>query len=231
MGRHSSPEEGDPPVAVPVVRVAAPTRPRPEPPRRGRHAAPGDDDPDELLYASAIAVLDTEPVPTLDEASDVVGAGVEIAEPETTVDGTAEAVGETPLVAAPKARKASGTAQDLHLLRNHPALRNRVIAATVLPFALLAVALLFVGRIQSYVSWVWVPLIVAGVLAGVLLDLEHRRVTADPLTASSADDEAVGSGAVGVEHGAQVPDTGGVAGPQGAAEVGVVEGPGQIDQP
>ena len=115
------------------------------------------------------------------------------------------------------------------MLRSDAALRNRVIAGVVLPFALLAIVLVSIGKIGSYVSWIWIPLILAGVLAGVLLDGAHKRM--QRANVASADDEPVLGGTEGVQDGADVPDAGEVGGAEGSAEVGVGESSGQVDQP
>jgi ABC-type transport system involved in cytochrome c biogenesis permease subunit len=79
--------------------------------------------------------------------------------------------------ASPKAAKGgSSTAADLALLRRHPAVRNRVLGAVLVPFVLYAALLLAVGaKGVTYLLWIWIPLVSAGVLAGLLLDRAHKQ--------------------------------------------------------
>lgn len=73
-------------------------------------------------------------------------------------------------------RGSQSTAADLALLRAHPELRARVIAAAIAPFVIYVVVLLLVGAAtRIYLIWIWVPLVAAGVLAGSMLDAAHRR--------------------------------------------------------
>lgn len=76
----------------------------------------------------------------------------------------------------PAAKGLSSTAADLALLREHPEVRNRVIAAALVPFVLYVVVLLVVGAAGvRYLLWLWVPMVTAGVLAGLILDRAHRK--------------------------------------------------------
>lgn len=68
----------------------------------------------------------------------------------------------------------SGTHADLQMLRDNPALRARCIAAAVVPFILYTVVLVVIGRADIYLVWVWIPIVVAGILVGTMLDLGHR---------------------------------------------------------
>ena len=70
---------------------------------------------------------------------------------------------------------ARGTNADVQLLRQSASLRARCTAAIVVPFALYVVVLVVAGRLGSFVLWVWIPTVTAGVLFGVFLDLAHRR--------------------------------------------------------
>ncbi len=68
------------------------------------------------------------------------------------------------------------TAADLALLRAQPQLRLRCAAAALVPFVLYAAVLLVVGaQPRSYLLFVFIPLISAGLLVGALLDSAHRR--------------------------------------------------------
>jgi hypothetical protein len=79
---------------------------------------------------------------------------------------------------APKRRGGRGNqpaSADLALLREHSDVRARCIAAVVVPFVLYSVVLYLIGAMNVYLIWVWIPLVTAGVLAGAILDVEHKR--------------------------------------------------------
>jgi hypothetical protein len=81
-----------------------------------------------------------------------------------------------PLVERPDARASeSGTATDLRMLRENPAVRARCIAAAVVPFLLYSVVMIVLGRAGAFLLWVWIPIVVAGVLVGAMLDLGQRH--------------------------------------------------------
>jgi hypothetical protein len=90
----------------------------------------------------------------------------------------------------PASKRGAGghsTAADLALLRSQPQLRLRCIAAALVPFVVYVAVLLVVGaQPRSYLLFVFIPLISAGLLVGALLDSAHRRrereraATADP---------------------------------------------------
>lgn len=67
-------------------------------------------------------------------------------------------------------------ASDLALLRAHTALRARVLAAILVPFLVYTVVLVVTAHsgLRTFLIWIWVPLVTAGVLAGLLLDAAHR---------------------------------------------------------
>ena len=77
--------------------------------------------------------------------------------------------------AAADGRRPTGAHADIALLRQSPALRARCIAAIIIPFGLYVALLVVVGHVGSFLLWVWVPTVVAGVLVGLFLDLAHRR--------------------------------------------------------
>jgi hypothetical protein len=61
-----------------------------------------------------------------------------------------------------------------------PALRARCAAAVVVPFLLYTAVLVVIGRTGLFLLWVWIPLVTAGVVAGMFLDLAARsRAEAD----------------------------------------------------
>jgi hypothetical protein len=75
------------------------------------------------------------------------------------------------------ARGSQSTAADLALIRRHPEVRNRVLGAVLVPFVIYVAALLVVGAGGvHYLLWIWIPMVSAGVLAGLVLDSAHRRL-------------------------------------------------------
>jgi hypothetical protein len=101
------------------------------------------------------------------------------------LDDHAPARGDSPAPVEPAARKKSriakgnqATAADVALLRTRADVRNRCIAAVVVPFVLYTAVLFLIGSIHVYLIWVWIPLVTAGVLAGSILDAAHRRAEA-----------------------------------------------------
>jgi cobalamin biosynthesis Mg chelatase CobN len=75
----------------------------------------------------------------------------------------------------PVARGNQSTAEDIALLRAHPDVRNRVIAAAVVPFVLYIVVLLLTGSLGLVLIWAWIPFVTAGVVAGSIVDAAHRK--------------------------------------------------------
>lgn len=82
-----------------------------------------------------------------------------------------------PVVAAREGRTSeSGTATDLRLLRENPAVRARCVAAAIAPFLLYSVVMIVLGRAAAFLLWVWIPIVVAGILVGAMLDLGQRHL-------------------------------------------------------
>lgn len=80
-----------------------------------------------------------------------------------------------PAAVAPRVQRSeSGTHADLQMLREDSALRARCIASAVVPFILYTVVLVVIGRADLYLVWVWIPIVAAGILVGMILDLGHR---------------------------------------------------------
>ena len=52
-----------------------------------------------------------------------------------------------------------------------------MIAALVVPFLLYTAVIYLIGAFDVYLIWIWIPLVSAGVVAGSILDAEHRRRT------------------------------------------------------
>jgi hypothetical protein len=177
MGRHSAGDEDD----GTDVRLAGPAVAAPG--RRGRHSRDAD----------AEDTQDTGPVDA-EAVRTAVGADADQDDQPTQriglVDLLAAAEEDTPAppVAAPDAdapaapRPARGnqsTAADLELLRKRPDVRARVIAAVVVPFVLYAAVLLLIGATAvQFLIFIWIPMVSAGVLAGLFLDAAHRRARA-----------------------------------------------------
>ena len=166
MGRHSAGDDdgADVHVGAPVVEA---------PGRRGRHSRT--EDAEETgpiqLPADPELALAAEPEP---ETEPIAGLSAMLEEAP---------VEPQPKLSPPARRPARGTqstAADLELLRRHPDLRARVIAAVVVPFVLFAAVLLLIrAPAAQYLVFIWIPLVSAGVLAGLLLDVAHRRRTSD----------------------------------------------------
>lgn len=72
---------------------------------------------------------------------------------------------------------AHNSAADLHLARSHPGVLVLCVLALVLPFVAEVVVLLALGTLDghSFLVWIWAPIVGAGVLLGVVLDLAHRH--------------------------------------------------------
>ena len=119
----------------------------------GRHSVPDDDAPDDVLASSGVASAPSAGVPAAGPA-EPVAAGARGGSPE------------------PPALR--GSHADLALLRTDSALRARCIAAAAAPFVLYTVGLFVVGRTGIYLLWVWVPIVLAGIGVGAMLDIGHR---------------------------------------------------------
>jgi hypothetical protein len=109
----------------------------------------------------------TEPEPRTQPAAAAKGTAQDASPP---TGSAAEPAGRP-------ARTGHSTGEDLALLRSRPDVRNRVIAAVVVPFVLYVAVMLVLGAPPArYLIWIWIPLISAGVLAGLILDAAHRSV-------------------------------------------------------
>jgi hypothetical protein len=53
--------------------------------------------------------------------------------------------------------------------------RWRCLAAVLVSFALYTLVMLAIGRMGSYAYWIWIPIVLSGVLVGTVLDWAHRR--------------------------------------------------------
>jgi hypothetical protein len=183
MGRHSASSDDEDAAAVAAVadesaavltgrhaRVEAPPAPEPdEEPLVALDEVHPDDGP-----LGLIAEQMTEP----DEPPAALAEPVPEPSGPAGVTETAEA---TTAVSEPTGKKAErgnrSTAADLTLLRQHSDVRARVVAAVVVPFLLYTAVLYMIGGLGRYLIWIAIPLVSAGVVAGFILDAEHRRRT------------------------------------------------------
>lgn len=162
----------------------------------GRHSAPGEDTADDSAVATT-ATPDAGTARGRHSRRDEENAGgpsdssqddqltqmITIIDPDVKVDDT-QVTGELPPVPAQKPSKApkqprggeSNTQADLRLLRESTAVRAQVLAAVIASFVLYTVVMLVIGKTSSYVLWIWIPIVVAGVGVGAVLDAAHRRV-------------------------------------------------------
>lgn len=116
-----------------------------------------------------------EPEPAVAEASTTQILAIE--EP-LAVEQTAPVAAtpdEAPVDPAPKGARASSV--DLALIRGHGDVRARCAAGLLVPFALYVVVLLLIGSfaVTTFLLWIWIPLISAGILVGHFLDSGHKR--------------------------------------------------------
>jgi hypothetical protein len=72
------------------------------------------------------------------------------------------------------------TQADLRVLRENSAVRARSIAGVLVAFLLYTVAMIVIGRTDVYLIWIWIPIVVSGVLVGLVLDLAHRPPKGEP---------------------------------------------------
>jgi hypothetical protein len=81
--------------------------------------------------------------------------------------------------ATPKTKKKKNgetdTQADLRVLRENSAVRARSLAAVLVSFLLYTVVMIVIGYTGAYLMWIWIPIVVSGVLVGVVLDLAHRQ--------------------------------------------------------
>jgi cation transport ATPase len=173
MGRHSAPDQDEPDddaATLTLIRDSEPTT--------GRHATL---DPDEL----ATVVLAAPAQPEVEAAQ----PEVEAAQPEVEAESTAEAEETTDAEPAaeaetPKpdkrdrkaARSESNTRADLRMLRHNRALRLQCLLVVVIAFGAYTAVMLGVhDTSETYLRWIWIPIVLSGVLVGACLDLAHRR--------------------------------------------------------
>ena len=123
----------------------------------------------------ALATVDAQPTVDAEPAIDA----------QSTVDAEPAIDAEPAAGSGVDAAAASRTseppaASDLALLRSDPGVRARVIAAVIVPFVLYLAALAIIGRLETRTAliWIWIPLVSAGLIGGLILDLAYRRRSA-----------------------------------------------------
>jgi hypothetical protein len=131
--------------ALAAVPAAAPTEAPTEPPVEA---------PPEAHTAQIPPIVDPEP------------AGPEAATPA-----------DAPASTAPATTGSRASSSDLALIRAHGDVRARCAAGLLVPFVLYIAVLLLIGRftVTTFLLWIWIPLISAGVLIGLFLDSGHKR--------------------------------------------------------
>jgi hypothetical protein len=162
MGRHSAVDDDDEVNATVVVESPAPAG------RHGRHVFGEDTEATGPLRATDIRDLENR----------ATAEDHQPTEPLAAVDSAPADLNANPAPAAAKRRPrgSQSTAADLALLRRRPDVRNRVIAAVVVPFVLYVAVMLLIGAAGGqYLLWVWIPLVSAGVGGGLILDRAHRK--------------------------------------------------------
>jgi len=204
MGRHSAPDADDEVGGAPAAVVDAPTDaaadrrgrhtrvedeqhtgPVPGTPMRpaDERAAAQDERPTEQLTLADIAAaagvepeLEPEPAaaPLAETRAPAPAGPAEPAVPVLTEATPAEPAASTSPPKPP--RGAQSTGADLALIRQHPELRNRVLGAALAPFVVYAAVLLLLSaKGVQYLLWIWIPMVTAGVLIGLVLDAGHKR--------------------------------------------------------
>jgi hypothetical protein len=169
MGRHSAADDEDEADLLEAAGAAVAVE------SRGRHSS-GDEREASVSIAEAVpeALVKPRPSPVTDTAPTVP---IPAAAPEEAIFSTQP----IPPVEAPTAEpepEPSPTARDFALFREHSDVRNRAIAAVLMPFVVYAVVMVVIGRTDVFLIWIWIPLILAGVLMGLILDLGHKRYRA-----------------------------------------------------
>lgn len=159
----------------------------------GRHSSPDDDDDDEgdlvdvLLADPTVATTEVEvgrhgeppaPEPPVLEpaASEPAAFGPPVLEPPALEPHFQVGTGVPTAAPEPAPARPHSTAADLALVRHHGDVRARCLAGVIVPFLGYAAVLLAVGGSgAAWAIWVFVPLILAGILVGAFLDAGHKR--------------------------------------------------------
>lgn len=184
MGRHSAPDESDDEVAPAGIALVPDDELARVIEARGRHARPDEAAPDiDVERTQRIAAVPDAPSDselTLNLAK--ITAPVEdtpiqdAPKPDRKAVKAAKAQRKAATKAERKARE-SNTKADLRLLRQHPAVRAQAIAAVLVSFLGYTLVIIVLGRAASYLLWLWIPIVMSGILVGLVLDVAHRRLT------------------------------------------------------
>lgn len=133
----------------------------------GRHSRP--EDTDDALEAGE----PDDPTAVLDDADAIAGRH------SVAPDASGSPAAGSAVDARPRPRPARkalhGTAADVRLLRERADVRNRCVAAVLVPFVVYTVVLLLLGTLDAYLIWIFAPTILAGLLVGAILDHAHKR--------------------------------------------------------
>lgn len=176
MGRHSAPSEDAPDDDAATLTIA----PESDPPT-GRHAAvdAAAEDAADLAETATmiIAAPEAEPAATA-AAPDQKAAAARIRQEQ-------KAAAKQQRRERKAARGETNTRADLRMLRNNRAVRLQCFLVVLIAFGGYTAVMLGLGRgSNSYLRWIWIPIVLSGVLVGACLDLAHRRAArradADP---------------------------------------------------
>jgi hypothetical protein len=203
MGRHSAPDDDSVDDAAEATATVDLDKPRGRHARPGGGAAAALDDRDTQM----IAVIDPEVLPDdlhdtgeiappepailpLEDAPAKPSRADRRQEKKAAKAAAAEAAAAEPVAPpAEKAKKAkkkrtkkdgseTNTQADLRLLRENSAVRARCIAAILVSFLLYTVVMVVLSRADSYLLWLWIPIVMSGFLVGFVLDLAHKAAKA-----------------------------------------------------
>jgi type IV secretory pathway VirB10-like protein len=184
MGRHSAPDQEEPDdesATLTLVRDAGPAT--------GRHAI---DDDEQATVVIEPAEADVAAEPAVEEAPAEPERPAEEAAPKPDKSAAKAAVkaakAETKAadkqarreqkVAAKAARGESNTRADLRMLRQNRAVRLQCLLVVVIAFGAYTAVMLGLSHTgDTYLRWIWIPIVLSGVLVGACLDLAHRRAT------------------------------------------------------
>ena len=197
MGRHSAPDQEEPDdesATLTLVREAGPAA--------GRHAIDDDEQATVVIEpAEPDVAADTAADVEAHGDSELAVAAPPTAAPEAAppATGAKDAEDAKAAKAAAKAAKAaskasakqarrdrkgaakatrgeSNTRADLRLLRRNRAVRLQCLLVVVIAFGAYTAVMLGLNHTgDTYLRWVWIPIVLAGFLVGACLDLAYRR--------------------------------------------------------
>jgi hypothetical protein len=188
MGRHSAPDKEEPdeePATLTLVREAGSVA--------GRHAI-DDDEQATVVIEPAEPDLPAQTAADADAPGDS-GAVVEAARPAAPEPAEPDTAAEQK-GAAKAARGESNTRADLRMLRQNRGLRLQCLLVVVIAFGAYTAVMLGLNRTgDTYLRWIWIPIVLSGVLVGACLDLAHRRATRKSGSVAETADETSASSA------------------------------------